>query len=114
MPTLEDECHIKRAVMRIVPISASKARTATPVAVTATAASTPATSSDRSPVPAPLLAEPLFRDGGLDFEDGVDAFGGQVESGFMREERRRIEVVEDGDVDLAGTAAMYLPWVALA
>ena len=52
------------------------------------------------------IAEPLFRDGRLDFEDGVDALGRQVESGFMRKERRRVEVVEDGDVDLAGTAAV--------
>ena len=51
------------------------------------------------------VAEPLAGEGRLDLEHGVDAFGGQVESRGVREQRRRIEVVEDGDVDLAGAAA---------
>src|SRR5689334_6501564 len=51
------------------------------------------------------VAEPLAGEGRLDFEYGVDAFGGQVESRGVREQGRRIEVVEDGDVDLAGAAA---------
>ena len=51
------------------------------------------------------VAEPLAGEGRFDFEHGVHAFGGQVESGGMRKERRRIEVVEDGDVDLAGAVA---------
>lgn len=50
------------------------------------------------------VAEELLGDGGLDFEDGVDAFGGQVESGFVREEGRGIEVVEDRNIDLARAA----------
>ena len=51
------------------------------------------------------VAEPLAGEGRFDFEDGVDALGGKVESGGVREQGRRIEVVEDGDVDLAGAAA---------
>jgi hypothetical protein len=52
------------------------------------------------------IAEPLAGDGGLDLEDGIDALGGNVQAGVVRKERRRIEVVEDGDVDLAGPAAV--------
>jgi hypothetical protein len=51
------------------------------------------------------VAEPLAGKGRFDFEYGVDAFGGQMESRGMREQRRRIEVVEDGNVDLAGAMA---------
>ncbi len=42
---------------------------------------------------------------GLTSKHGVDAFGGEVKARGMREQGRRIEVVEDGDVDLAGAAA---------
>ena len=45
-------------------------------------------------------------EGRLDFEDGVDAFGGDVGSGGVGEEQRGMELVEDGDVDLAGAAAV--------
>lgn len=45
------------------------------------------------------------REGGLDFEDRVDAFGRNVETGGVREQERGIEVVEDGEVDLARAAA---------
>ena len=51
------------------------------------------------------VAEPLAGEGRLDFEDGVDAFGGDVDSGGVGEEHGGIQVVEDGDVDLAGAAA---------
>ena len=51
------------------------------------------------------VAEPLAGEGRFDFEDGVDALGGKVDSGGVREQGRSIEVVEDGDVDLAGAAA---------
>ena len=51
------------------------------------------------------VAEPLAGEGRLDFEDGVDAFGGDVDSGGVGEEQGGIELVEDGDVDLAGAAA---------
>jgi hypothetical protein len=47
----------------------------------------------------------LAGEGRLDLEDGVDALGRKVESGGVREQRRRVEVVEDGDIDLAGAAA---------
>jgi|SRR5579872_2194620 len=50
------------------------------------------------------VAEPLAGEGRFNFEHGVDAFGGQVESRGVREQRRCVEVVEDGDVDLTGTA----------
>jgi len=51
------------------------------------------------------VAEPLAGEGRLDLEDCVDAFGGEMESSRMREEWWRIEIVEDGDIDLAGAAA---------
>jgi hypothetical protein len=51
------------------------------------------------------VAEPLSRESRLDFEDGVDAFGGDVDSGGVGEEQGGMELVEDGDVDLAGAAA---------
>lgn len=51
------------------------------------------------------VLEPLFGDGGFDFEDGVDGFDGDVDAGGVREEGRGGEVVEDGDVDLAGAGA---------
>lgn len=51
------------------------------------------------------VAEPLAGESGLDFEDGVDAFGGDVDSGGVGEELGGMELVEDGDVDLAGAAA---------
>jgi hypothetical protein len=44
----------------------------------------------------------LARKRGLHFEDGVDALGGDVLAGGVREERRRIEVVENGDVNFGG------------
>jgi hypothetical protein len=51
------------------------------------------------------IANPLLGDGGLDLEDGVDAFGGDEDSGVVREQERRIEVIKDRDVDLARAAA---------
>jgi hypothetical protein len=42
----------------------------------------------------------------LDFEDGVDAFGGDVESGGIGKQERRVEVVVYGDVDLAAAPAI--------
>lgn len=45
------------------------------------------------------------REGGLNFEDRVDAFGGDVKAGGVREQERRIEIIKDGEVDLAGAAA---------
>jgi len=51
------------------------------------------------------VAEPLAGESRLDFEDGVDAFGGDVDSGGVGEEQGGMELVEDGDVDLAGAAA---------
>ena len=35
---------------------------------------------------------------------GVDTLGGKVDAGRVREQRRRVEIVEDGDIDLAGAA----------
>src|SRR6185437_3659834 len=40
-----------------------------------------------------------------DFKDGVDAFGGDMDSGGVGEEQGGIELVKDGEVDLAGAAA---------
>src|SRR5690242_18012195 len=37
------------------------------------------------------VAEPLAGEGRLDLEDGVDALGGKVKPGRVREQRRRIE-----------------------
>ena len=54
------------------------------------------------------VAQPLTGKGGLDFEDGVDALGGDVLAGGVREQGRRIEVVEDGNVDLARAAAVAI------
>lgn len=41
----------------------------------------------------------------LHFEDRVDAFRRNVETGFVWEQERGVEIVEDNDVDLAGAAA---------
>ncbi|MEO8050964.1 MAG: hypothetical protein ABI833_11160 [Acidobacteriota bacterium] len=54
------------------------------------------------------IAEPLAGEGGLNFEDGVDAFSGDVNSRSVGEEDGRVELVEDGDVDLAGAAAVAI------
>jgi hypothetical protein len=54
------------------------------------------------------VAEPLFGNGGLNFENRVDTFGGDVGAGGVREELGRGEVVEDGEVDLAGAAAVAI------
>jgi hypothetical protein len=48
----------------------------------------------------------LAREGGLDFENGVDAFGGDVHAGAVREQGRGMERVEDGEVDLARADSM--------
>jgi hypothetical protein len=52
------------------------------------------------------VLKPLARKGGLDLEDRVDAFRGNVEAGGVREEKRRIKIVENGDIDLTGAAAL--------
>lgn len=52
------------------------------------------------------VSQPLAGDGGFDFEDGVDAFGGDVQARGMWEQQGRIEIVKDGDVDLAAAAAI--------
>ncbi|HEY4360761.1 MAG TPA: hypothetical protein VGN17_07330 [Bryobacteraceae bacterium] len=52
------------------------------------------------------VAEPLFGNGRFNFENSVDTFGGDVGAGGVREERGRAEGVEDGEVDLAGAAAV--------
>ena len=52
------------------------------------------------------VAEPLFGNCGFNLENGVDTFGGDVGSGGVGEERGRAEVVEDGEVDLAGAVAV--------
>ena len=50
--------------------------------------------------------DPLGAESLLDFEDGVDAFGGDVRAGVVMKEQRGIEMVVDGDVDLAAAAAV--------
>lgn len=52
------------------------------------------------------VAEELLRDSGFDFKDGVDTFDGNVETGVVREQRRGIEVVKNGDIDLTGSMAV--------
>ena len=51
------------------------------------------------------IFQPLFGDGGFDFEDGVDGLDGDVDSGGVGEEWWGEDVVVDGVVDLAGAAA---------
>jgi hypothetical protein len=51
------------------------------------------------------ILKPLAREGGLDLEDGVDALGGDVKSGGVRKQERRVEIIEDGDIDLTRAAA---------
>ncbi len=51
------------------------------------------------------ILNPLARKGGLDLENRVDALGGDVKAGGVREQQRRVEIIEDGDIDLAGAAA---------
>jgi len=42
----------------------------------------------------------------LDFEDGVDAFGGKVDTRLVVEEKRRIKLVVNGHVNLAAAVAV--------
>jgi hypothetical protein len=42
----------------------------------------------------------------LDFEEGVNDFSGDVQAGGVGEQERGVETVVDGDVDLAGAAAV--------
>src|ERR1700683_2336417 len=51
------------------------------------------------------VLNPLAREGWLDLENRVNAFRGDVKAGGVRKQERRVEIVEDGDIDLAGAAA---------
>jgi|SRR5579863_3316844 len=51
------------------------------------------------------VLKPLARERGLDLEDRVDAFGGDVKAGGVGKQERRVEIVEDGDIDLTRAAA---------
>ena len=52
------------------------------------------------------IGDPLGGEGLLDLEDGVDALGGDVGAGVVVKEQGGIEVVVDGDVDLAAAGAV--------
>ena len=54
------------------------------------------------------FCDPLAGKCGFNLENSVNAFGGDVQAGFVGEQRRRIKVVENGEVDLAGAVAVAI------
>jgi hypothetical protein len=52
------------------------------------------------------VSHQLAGEGLLDFEDGVDALSGDVQPGVVREDQRGVQVVVNGDIELAATSSV--------
>src|SRR5205814_1954806 len=55
---------------------------------------------------APRVADQLPSEALLDLEDRVHTLGRDVQSGVVRKDQRRVQIVVDCDVDLPATAAV--------